>query len=249
MKYLAKILALFLLTSFFSNSSLAKNVHILFIGDSYTYANNMPKMIEDISASDTNTKTTLIIDQVTKKGARLLDHWNDKEALAKIQSRNWDYVIFQEEGSWALSKFSYEGSYRVAPKFKAASASSVKNKLLFVTWPRKDGSPWYRGNTNEFFKNYSYMQNQITLRSTKLANSLGASQMNIGSYWDFVNKKYPDINLYAKDANNPSVAGSYLNALLFYKVFSKSNNIANLNYAPKGLSEENASLLRQIVSG
>jgi hypothetical protein len=209
----------------------------------------MPQMITQIAKSDRNIDVNIVVDQVTKSGATLRDHWNDQDAIHKIQSKNWDYVIYQEESNWALSKFGYEKSYRVAPKFKAVGASSVKHSLLFVTWPRKDHSTWYRGKTGGFFKNYNYMSNQINLRSQKLANNLGASLMNIGSYWDFMNKNYPNINLYEKDASHPNITGSYLNALLFYKVITKSKNIANIDYVPQGVTKENATIIRTIVAG
>lgn len=244
-----KKVILFTLIFFYSNLVLAKNTYVLFIGNSYTYAHDMPQMIGKIAKSDPNIGTDIIVEQVTKGGAKLIGHWNDKEALSKIQSRNWDFVVFQEQSTWALYKFDYENSYRVAPKFKNASASSVKNKILFVTWPRKPHSNWYRGDTGKFFKNANYMQNELNRRSEKLASYLGASQMKVGDYWKFMNKKYPKIDLYEKDNSHPSLAGSYFNALLFYKVFSKSKNIANLTYAPSGLKEEDAQLLRMIVAG
>jgi len=244
-----KRIILFLLILSYSNFAVAKNTHILFIGNSYTYVNDMPKMVEKLSKSDSDIGSSFIIEQVTKGGAKLIDHWNDKEALNKIQSKNWDYVVFQEQSSWALYKFDYDNSYRVAPKFRRASVSSVKNKILFVTWPRKPRSNWYRGKTSKIFKNAGYMSSELNKRSKKLAGYLGASEIKIGDYWNFMSKKYPNINLYDKDNSHPSLAGSYFNALLFYKVFSKSKNIANIDYVPQGLSQEDAKLLKMIVAG
>ena len=209
----------------------------------------MPKMIEQMSKSDTSLESNIIIEQVTKSGAKLIDHWNDKEALKKIQTKKWDYVVYQEHSTWPLYQFDYERSYRVAEKFRTATSSSVGKNILFVTWAKKPKSSWYRGKTSRIFKNSGYMLNEINRRSEKLANKLGAVPIKISNYWNFMNRKYPDLNLYDKDNSNPNLAGSYFNALIFYKVFSKSNNISNLNYIPEGLSEKDAKLLQLIVAG
>lgn len=242
-----KKLSLIIFICLFSNNVLAKNIHVLFIGNSYVFGNNMPDIIEELSKSDPTSGVKVIVDEVTRGGAKLLDHWNEKIALNKIQSKKWDYVVLQEQSSWALSDFDIENSYRVAPKFNSAMASSTKNKLLFVTWPRKKSSSWYRGKTGTFFKNYDYMKRRLDSKSPKLANLLGAKMMRIGEYWHFINKNYPQINLYQSDGSHPNILGSYFNALLFYKVFSGSKNIKNIKYQPKSINESNANLLRQIV--
>lgn len=72
------------------NSQTSKKV--LFIGNSYTAANNLPLMVSEMANS---TGDILIYDSNTPGGFRFMDHASNSTTLTKISSNNWDYVALQ----------------------------------------------------------------------------------------------------------------------------------------------------------
>ena len=72
-------------------------LHVLLVGNSYTFFANMPRLISQISDS-TNVK--LIISKNTAGGARLREHWEGKKALKTkeiISKVKYDIVVLQEQ--------------------------------------------------------------------------------------------------------------------------------------------------------
>ena len=73
-------------------------VSVLFLGNSLTYFNDMPRMTARIGAKESRP---LFVDAVTLGGADLDDLWYRTDALKRIWQLHWDYVIIQERGGHA----------------------------------------------------------------------------------------------------------------------------------------------------
>ena len=80
------------------------SLNILFVGNSYTYFENMPQIVSLIS----NMTTTYL---VTKKsiigGARLREHWHSERGLKTkdlIANGDFDYVVLQEYSMGAIQQ-------------------------------------------------------------------------------------------------------------------------------------------------
>ena len=154
----------------------------------------------------------------------------------------------QEDSKWALNSFDYSNSLRIARKYRKLINKSAKNKLFFVTWPRKDDSSWYKGDRGAFFKNYNYMRQVNNKKSAILANIYNAKMVKISDYWHYIKVNHPEINLYDGDNNNPNILGSYLNALIFYKIFNDNINLEEIKYFPANISKKKANLLKSIAN-
>ena len=68
----------------------------LFIGNSYTFYNNMPSQVVQFALNDNQLPD---IDEITHPGWNLQQHWNSQETIDKINSKVWDVVIMQEYSS------------------------------------------------------------------------------------------------------------------------------------------------------
>lgn len=66
----------------------------LFLGNSYTYVNDLPKMIADVALT---TGDTLIYDSNTPGGYTLQQHSTNATTLAMISTGAWDFVVLQEQ--------------------------------------------------------------------------------------------------------------------------------------------------------
>ena len=81
---------------------------MLFIGNSYTGVNNLPQLTYDVALS---AGDTLIMDFHTPGGTRLMDHASSTQAISKIYSDKWDYVVLQaqsQEPSWPIQQVQTE---------------------------------------------------------------------------------------------------------------------------------------------
>ena len=82
-KSTAQILLRFLLPLIlFLCSASASTLKVLFIGNSYTYVNDVPKLVESLAAADGNT---VVHEQHTEGGWTLEKHWNSDITLQKIR--------------------------------------------------------------------------------------------------------------------------------------------------------------------
>ena len=87
-----KLFVIFMLIPFIGFSQLTKDV--LFVGNSYTYGNNLPDLIKQIALSFGDT---LIHDSSTPGGANFNAHSTNAQTIAKINQQQWDYVVLQAQ--------------------------------------------------------------------------------------------------------------------------------------------------------
>ena len=71
-------------------------VKVLFVGNSYTYVENLPQIVSILSDG---SKTKLITRKSTLGGAKLSEHWKGERGLKSkeiIRDGNFDIVVLQE---------------------------------------------------------------------------------------------------------------------------------------------------------
>ena len=71
-----------------------KKMRILFIGNSYTYVNDLPRMLKGMMAVEAIDLETR---RVTPGGCTLERHWKGDAARKAIAEGSWDYVVIQEQ--------------------------------------------------------------------------------------------------------------------------------------------------------
>src|SRR5215216_2269984 len=71
-------------------------LHVLFIGNSYTFVNNLPRLVAALAANEARPLQT---ESVTEGGATLKLHWQKGDALRAIRQGHWDYVVLQEHST------------------------------------------------------------------------------------------------------------------------------------------------------
>jgi hypothetical protein len=106
------------------------HIAVLFVGNSLTYFNEMPRMTQAIGSRENRP---LLVDAVTQSGASLEDLWFRTEAVKRIWQEHWDYVILQERGGSA-SRDRGELFHKYLGVFAAEARKSGASPLLFMTW-------------------------------------------------------------------------------------------------------------------
>ena len=71
-----------------------KPLQVLFIGNSYTYFNNLPKQVEAIAASQ-KAGPRIRTGASLSGGKTLQWHWENQKAVEAIRQGGWDFVVLQ----------------------------------------------------------------------------------------------------------------------------------------------------------
>ena len=69
-------------------------LHVLFVGNSLTYVNDLPAIFE--AMADSGREPLLETRMVAKPDYSLEDHWNDGEARTAIANGGWNVVVLQQ---------------------------------------------------------------------------------------------------------------------------------------------------------
>lgn len=192
---------------------------ILFIGNSYTYFNNVPEMVAALMAQGAgcHVRTRMI----APGGAQLRKQWADEHTRAALSEGKWDYVILQDQSTLGVDYY-VDGNARVVGDSLFAPAAELWSKavrsagsqpVFYLTWSRK-ATP-----EDQAALNRAYFS---------AARRAGAPVAPVGIAWQLVRRERPDLDLYWKDGAHPSPAGSYLAACAIYATL--------LHRDPHGLS-------------
>lgn len=185
-------------------------IKVLFIGNSFTYYNDLPLLTQEVAKS---LGYDFISDSITQ-GSYTLTKFADntdpkgKEVEDKLNSTNdYDYVILQEQ-----STRSYENPNEFE---KAVSDLNIKIKntqenasiRLYETW----GFPIA---ANELKITIPEVEEKIRNEYDRVGNKYNLDVHYVGEAFSYVYQNYQDINLYNDDGRHPSYEGSYLASLV-----------------------------------
>ncbi len=192
----------------------APRLRVLFIGNSLTYAANLPAMIQGLART---AGVDLVYDQHTPGGKRLADHAQDAGALSLLDRGGWDAVVLQEQSEWpALPDERVRSEiepYAAALAARARAASPAVRVLLYETPAHRDGDVQIGGES----ATYEGMQARIDRTYERLAALVNGTLVPAGEAWLRVRRAHPGIDLY-DDAVHPGRAGAYLTACVFHVV-------------------------------
>ena len=223
---------LLLLVGFLPISAQTKKV--LFIGNSYTSYNNLPKMISD-AAKTTGDK--LIYDSQTVGGYSLKVHSQNATVYSKMRSNTWDFVTIQaqsQEPSFGLNQVRTETfPYAKILADSIRSTNSCAKPLFYMTWGRKNGDP-QNCQFVSWLCTYEGMDDSLASRYIYMANVNEGMISPVGRVWRYIRSNNPTIELYDTDGSHPSAAGSYIAMCAFYTtIFHKDPTAITFNYTIK----------------
>ena len=204
-------------------------LHVLFIGNSYTYVNNLPSMLSALAASP-NSPRRIQTKMIAEPAATLQLLWEKGTAEEAIRERQWDYVVLQEQSVLPILEPERMSNY--VRKFDNIIKRSGSKTLLFLTWARR-GMP--------------EMQHGLNIAYLNLARELGAKIAPVGPAWQFALTAAPATQLFMEDGSHPTPTGSYLAACVFFQVM-----IENQQSCPpidrSDISKEDSAIARSSAS-
>ena len=176
----------------------APRIDVLFIGNSYTYYNDLPGMLRAMAAAS-HDSIDVNAASVVEGGASLRTHWN-RRTIDLIRNGDWDYVVLQEQSLAPLEARDEFMAYgmRFARQIRAAKAKPV----LYLTWSRQQ-RPADQSRLNEAYG--------------ALARETDAIIVPVGPVWQELRELEGVPGLYADDGSHPSSFGSFVAAATFYR--------------------------------
>lgn len=188
-------------------------MNILFIGNSYTYFNDMPMLFKALS--EENSKAVNVY-SVTHGGHKLYEYARGDDEYTKkiaelLKEYSFDICFLQEQSVLPIKD--YELFEAGLTELKEKLSGSVKKFILYQTWGRAEGNAMLEelGMTNK------EMTEALVSAYDKAAKKLNAEVSPVGESFYAVYSGANDINLYNDDLTHSSYKGSCLAALVHYK--------------------------------
>jgi len=204
---------------------------VLFVGNSYTYYNDgvdyhLQKMLKADSSSDS---VNYFIQKVAVGSYTLQAHYTDPLTIAKIKSDKWNNVVLQEQSTRPINNPDLFSEY--AGKLDVEIKKINAKTMLYMTWAPEDAPS---------------DMNILAASYLAVGSQLNAPVSPVGRVWEYIQKAYPQIDLYISDNKHPTLSGTYTAACVFYYSLFKKNPVEN-TYIPSGMSTENAVTIRKAV--
>ena len=233
---------------------------VLTFGNSYTSANSLSSMLEELLRSANSPSNT---SDFTTGGWTIADHWDDVNTSGSSQNLSlasgvWDTVIVQDQSQipgfyrtnsdWLASK---NGSIHLADRIDSEGAAM----MLMMTWGRRNGDAM----NPTLYPNYTVMQDRLEdgyidyRDNISLSTSAEIYIAPVGLAFKHIhdsivasggNPLSPTstfYGLYSSDGSHPSTSGSYLAACVLFAALTGDS--------PVGLTDNTTmdSTLRQTL--
>jgi hypothetical protein len=172
---------------------------VLFIGNSLTYFNDLPLIVEAMADSvpGLSPDQRLAVSMAAFPDFALFDHWDDGTAVRALEQNKWNTVVLQQ-GSSALDDSRVllrEFTKRFDEKVRAAGARTA----MYAVWP----------NASRQF-DFDRVNESYTLAAADVDGML----FPVGEAWRAAWRRDANMALYAVDGLHPTVHGSYVGGLV-----------------------------------
>ena len=207
---------------------------ILFIGNSYTFVNDLPGTFAGLArAGGYRVETGM----AAVGGWTLADHVQSAQTMDLLNSEKWDYAVMQEQSQ--IPSVAQSRLYTMYPAARTLISDMVSRGIIpvfFLTWAHRDGWP------ENGMPLYADMQAQIDQGYLGIADNLNIPVAPVGEAWSTVHTQNPSIVLWQDDGSHPTEQGTYLAACVFYAAIFHETPLG-LKYYPH-LSRAVATILQ-----
>lgn len=215
-------------------------LRVLFVGNSFTYFNDMPAMVQRLAAGDPQARP-LFAAWYARGGGTLAQAADDDDLRELIASEHWDAVVLQEQSWIPSSPAAREREMLPAARTLAGLVRKRGARtVLYMTWGYRHGDRELPGDS------YAAMQARVTASYTAAGRRLRAQVAPVGLAWRSAFRERPSLELRGPDGHHPNRAGSYLAASVLYARLTGRDPRASRFAA--GLPRGEANMLRRIAS-
>lgn len=210
------------------NAAMAKaqdTTKILFIGNSFTGANDLQGIVHQFYDAD---KLPVVTTAYAPGGISVGDvamgtmaHMNNPEVFKLIRGNDWDFMVLQDnQGRFALDSARFP-----SPTASKVVEGHIKIRDSFHHYHPCGKMVWFSG--WGFKDEDTAMIKQITINYEVLNDSAKDVIAPIGYAWKRSIIVRPDIDLWSPDGAHPDITGSFLTAAVIYGTTSQKNVVSN----------------------
>ncbi len=210
MNYLKTLLVLLLTINISCSSSKAnskkeigKTYHILFVGNSLTYYNNLPELVK-IEAK--KVKIDIETKMVALPNYAIMDHWNNGKVQEEISKGIYDYVVVQQGPS--SQAYGKQLLFDYGKKLNILCKNTGTKLCFFMVWPSRQ---------------YYHTFNGVIQNHREIATITNSILCPVGEVWKSHFDKTNSFEFYGPDGFHPSLAGSKVAAeVIVNSLFTKN---------------------------
>lgn len=191
-------------------------LHVLFIGNSHTYTNDLPALVQQL-ACDAGTQVTT--QSATPGGVGFTEHAMDSATLGAIAADAWDFVVMQDQQQrpgWRLDDVDQDDVPALQTLVDAIKANRAKTRrLLYMVWARRPGDVTscdyyppvctFEGNTQSLVEGYQLYAERTDSEVASVALAWAAVRADAKA-------PLPAEQLWMDDGSHAALPGSYLAA-------------------------------------
>ena len=194
----------------------AKSLNVLFVGNSYTYYNQMPEKAFTSIAREAGYEVS--VTSVTHGGYRLSQFADPENEEGKrlrdtIKNVRYDFAVLQEQ---SVTPIKDEAAF-IKGASDVKELISADNFILYATWGRNDGSPML----TELGLTREEMTEKLSKAYNSAAEKLDARVAEVGKAFLEYSKDHSKDDLYNPDMSHPSEVGSALAARVIFEQMIK----------------------------
>lgn len=214
---------------------------VLFIGNSYTRFNNLPRMVEQLSRSAPSGAILTTVREA-RAGFNLRRHWQDRGLRARIRRGRFDAIVLQGH---SLAPFrAPDRATEYSRRFSEHASEAGTRVILFETWARHPRSRTYRRLGVE---TPDEMLAEINTFYRDLASELRVPVAPVGRAWERALEALPQVELHRRDGTHPAPAGTYLAACVLYGTLTGVDP-REATWRPWPMQREQAERIREIAA-
>lgn len=176
------------------------NIRVLFVGNSHTYYNHVPRMVKEYFAA---SGVSVQVVMQTEGGKGLLYHCDRKDVIFNILYGDFDYVVLQDVAKTFDRPNLLEGAERLRCNALEASGATP---VYYMIWAHRDEKK---------------LQADITEAYAYVAGKQGALLAPAGEVWHKMLRGNKEIGFYQEDGNHATPLGSYLAAACIFYAISR----------------------------
>ncbi len=193
-KYISFCLIAFCLANGLSQNGIVakESFKILFVGNSLTYYNNLPKLVKEEALQK---NIALDVDMIAYPNYALIDHWNDRKVQKQIKHSKYDYVLIQQGPS--SQSYGREILFVYGKKFKDLCEANGTQLAFLMVWP-----------SQQYFQTFS----AVIKNHEDAAKAINVSVCPVGKVWKNHFDATGDYSYYGPDGFHPSLEGSKIAA-------------------------------------
>lgn len=172
--------------------------HVLFVGNSLTYTNDLPATLAAIAAS---AGDTIRVASETGAGLALVDHLTGAtSAVARIAQGGWEYVILQQGPTPA--GICRDSLVLWTKLFNSKIRAVGAQPAVLMVWPIVGVGPPF---------------DDVRVSFQMAADAVTGTFLPAGEAWRAALRVDPVVALYGSDGFHPSPIGTFLTALEIYE--------------------------------